>query len=54
MTAATRDGRGPAANAAGGADAETRNLGWLGRLHWTIGRRLILAMLVTVTVGVSR
>lgn len=52
MTAATRDALGPAANAAGGADAEQRKEGRLGRLHWTIGRRLILAMLVTVTLGV--
>lgn len=52
MTAATRDALGPAANAAGGAEAEQRKESWLDRLHWTIGRRLILAMLVTVTLGV--
>ena len=36
----------------GEAVAQRSGAGVRGRLHWTIGRRLILAMLITVTLGV--
>ena len=50
MTATTPETLGIVPNTA--AARTGSRLAWLGRFRWTIGRRLILAMLVTVSLGV--
>ncbi|MBI1779275.1 MAG: methyl-accepting chemotaxis protein [Proteobacteria bacterium] len=52
MTAASEETVRRATEAGGEAPAVLSGRAWLDRFHWTIGRRLILAMLVTVTLGV--